>query len=60
MNQLIKKQLSKHKIGIAIYLITYITEIILSLLEPVIFGKILDMLISHSGTINDQLIQNII
>lgn len=60
MNQLIKKQLSKHKIGIAIYLITYITEIILSLLEPVIFGKILDMLISHSGTINDKLIQNII
>lgn len=60
MNQLIKKQLSKHKIGIAIYLITYITEIILSLLELVIFGKILDMLISHSGTINDKLIQNII
>ncbi len=30
MNELIKNQLNKNKIGISIYLITYITKIILN------------------------------
>lgn len=60
MNKLIRNQLKKYKIGILMYLITYIIEIILSLLEPVIFGKILDMLINNHGAINIKLIQNII
>ena len=40
MNKLIKIELQKHKIGLFSFLLIYITDIILSLLEPVIFGKI--------------------
>ena len=60
MNILIKNQLKKYKLGILTFLIIYIIEIILSLLEPVIFGAILDMLISNRGNISIELKQNII
>ena len=60
MNILIKNQLKKYKLGILAFLIIYIIEIILSLLEPVIFGAILDMLISNRGNISIELKQNII
>ncbi len=60
MNILIKNQLKKYKLAILTFLIIYIIEIILSLLEPVIFGAILDMLISNRGNISIELKQNII
>lgn len=60
MHKLIKKQLNQHKIMVLLFLVIYIIEIILSLLEPVILGEILDMLINNHGTINTELIQNII
>ncbi len=60
MNKLIKNQLNNHKLGFSMYFITYITEIILSLIEPVIFGKILDMLLTNYKHIEDNIIKNII
>lgn len=60
MNKLIKNQLKKYKLQVSIYFITYIIEIILSLLEPVIFGNILDMLLTNYKSIDDNLIKNII
>ena len=60
MNILIKNQLKKYKLGILTFLILYIIEIILSLLEPVVFGVILDMLIINRGNISIELRQNII
>ena len=60
MNILIKNQLKKYKLGILTFLIIYIIEIILSLLEPVVFGVILDMLIINRGNISIELRQNII
>lgn len=52
MNKLIKEELGKHKIGLLLFFIIYIVDIILSLLEPVIFGEILDIILSNFGTIS--------
>lgn len=50
MNKLINEELKKHKIGLLLFLVIYIIDIILSLLEPVIFGEILDIILSNFGT----------
>ena len=42
MHKLILKQLKKYKIEYMIFFIFYIINVIFALLEPVIFGKILD------------------
>ena len=50
MNKLINEELKKHKIGLLLFFVIYIIDIILSLLEPVIFGEILDIILSNFGT----------
>ena len=60
MNKLIKIELQKHKIGLFSFLLIYITDIILSLLEPVIFGKILDIILENSGMVSTDLINKIV
>lgn len=50
MNKLISEELKKHKIGLLLFFVIYIIDIILSLLEPVIFGEILDIILSNFGT----------
>ena len=60
MNRLIKNQLKKHKFALLMYLITYLVEIILSLIEPVILGNILDILIKNSKNSDNELIKNIL
>lgn len=52
MNKLINEELKKHKIGLLLFFVIYIIDIILSLLEPVIFGEILDIILSNFGTIS--------
>lgn len=52
MDKLIKEELEKHKIGLLLFFVIYIIDIILSLLEPVIFGEILDIILSNFGTIS--------
>lgn len=52
MNQLIKEKLNKHKIKLLLFFILYIISIILSLLEPIIFGAILDTILDNFGIIN--------
>ena len=60
MNKLIKIELQKHKIGLFSFLLIYITDIILSLLEPVIFGKILDIILENAGMVSTDLINKIV
>ena len=60
MNKLIKIELQKHKIGLFSFLLMYITDIILSLLEPVIFGKILDIILENAGMVSTDLINKIV
>ncbi len=60
MHKLIRNQLYKNKLKIILFLIIYMVYIILTLLEPVILGNILDMLINNNGIINSNLIRNII
>ena len=50
MNKLINEELKKHKIGLLLFFVIYIIDIILSLLEPVIFGEILDIILSNFET----------
>lgn len=50
MNKLINEELKKHKIGLLLFFVIYIIDIILSLFEPVIFGEILDIILSNFGT----------
>lgn len=60
MNKLIKIELQKHKIGLFSFLLMYITDIVLSLLEPVIFGKILDIILENAGMVSTDLINKIV
>lgn len=60
MNKLISEELKKHKIGLFLFFVIYIIDIILSLLEPVIFGEILDIILSNSRTISVAVIHKII
>lgn len=60
MHKLILEQLKKYKIEYIIFLIIYLANITLALLEPVIFGKILDLIINNSGKIDFEIKKNII
>lgn len=52
MNKLIKNNVNKFKFGLIGFSILYIITIVLSLIEPLLFGKILDNIIDSSGVIN--------
>ena len=52
MHKLILKQLKKYKIEYMIVFIFYIINVIFALLEPVIFGRILDSIINNVGRID--------
>lgn len=60
MNKLIKEQLNKHKIELLLFFIIYIVAIILSLLEPIIFGEILDIILENFGLISIEVIHKVI
>lgn len=47
MNALIKEELKKHKIEILLFLVIYVFDIILLLIEPVVFGEILDTILCN-------------
>lgn len=56
MNKLVKAKLIKHKIALLFFFVIYIAYIILSLLEPVIFGKILDIILYNFGSVSVEVI----
>lgn len=60
MHKLILKQLKKYKIEYMIVFIFYIINIIFALLEPVIFGRILDSIINNVGRIDFETKKNIV
>lgn len=60
MHQLILEQLKKYKIEYIIFIILYMMSVILTLLESVVFGKILDLIISNLGKIDIETQKNII
>ena len=60
MHKLILEQLKKYKIEYIIFLIIYLANITLALLEPVIFGKILDLIINNLWKIDFEIKKNII
>lgn len=60
MHKLILKQLKKHKIEYMTFFIFYIINVIFALLEPVIFGKILDSIINNVGRIDFETKKNIV
>lgn len=60
MHKLILKQLKKYKIEYMIFFIFYIINVIFALLEPVIFGKILDSIINNVGRIDFETKKNIV
>lgn len=60
MHTLILEQIKKYKIEYAIYLFFYLTNIIFALIEPVVFGKILDLIINSSGRMNYEIEKNVI
>lgn len=60
MHQLILEQLKKYKIEYIIFLIVYLISVILALLEPVIFGKILDLIINNAGRMDFEIKKNIV
>lgn len=60
MHKLILKQLKKYKIEYMTFFIFYIINVIFALLEPVIFGKILDSIINNVGRIDFETKKNIV
>lgn len=60
MHKLIVKQLKKNKISIIMFSTIFLISIVLLLIEPVVFGKILDMLLNNKGNINTEIIYNIV
>ena len=60
MHKLILKQLKKYKIEYMTFFIFYIINVIFALLEPVIFGKILDSIINNFGRIDFETKKNIV
>ena len=60
MHKLIIKQLKKYKIEYMTFFIFYIINVIFALLEPVIFGKILDSIINNVGRIDFETKKNIV
>lgn len=60
MHKLIIEQIKKYKIQYIIFCILYLINIVLALFEPVIFGRILDLIINNAGKINIEIEKNII
>lgn len=60
MHKLIIEQIKKYRIEYIIYFIFYIINVIFALLEPVIFGKILDTIINNVGKIDFETKKNIV
>ncbi|MBQ2937272.1 MAG: ABC transporter ATP-binding protein [Clostridia bacterium] len=60
MHKLIIEQLKKYKIQYIIFFIFYMINVIFALLEPVIFGKILDSIINNVGEIDYETNKNIV
>lgn len=60
MHKLIKVNISKFKLWLIIFLVIYAIDIVLSLIEPVIFGEILDTILDNNNVINTVLIKNIV
>ena len=60
MHKLILQQLKKYKIEYMIVFIFYIINVIFALLEPVIFGRILDSIINNVGRIDFETKKNIV
>lgn len=60
MHKLILKQLKKYKIEYIIFFIFYMINVIFALLEPIIFGKILDSIINNVGKIDLETKKNIV
>ena len=60
MHKLIIEQLKKYKIQYIIFFIFYMINVIFALLEPVIFGKILDSIINNVGNIDFEAKKNIV
>ena len=58
MHKLIKVNISKFKLWLIIFFIIYAVDIVLSLIEPVIFGEILDTILGNTNIINVILIDN--
>ena len=60
MHKLILKQLKKCKKEYITFFIFYIINVIFALLEPVIFGKILDSIINNAGKVDFETKKNIV
>ncbi len=60
MHKLIKVNISKFKLWLIIFLVIYAIDIVLSLIEPVIFGEILDTILDNNNVINTVLIKKIL
>lgn len=60
MHKLIKVNISKFKLWLIIFFIIYAGDIVLSLIEPVIFGEILDTILGNTNIINTVLIKKIL
>lgn len=60
MHKLIIEQLKKYKIQYIIFFIFYMMNVIFALLEPVIFGKILDSIINNVGKIDYEINKNVV
>lgn len=59
MHKLILGQLKKYKVNYIMFAFIYLIDIIMVLLEPVIFGKILDQIIINKGTFGSEINRNI-
>lgn len=59
MHKLILGQLKKYKVNYIMFAFIYLIDIIMVLLEPVIFGKILDQIIINKGTFDSEISRNI-
>lgn len=60
MHRLIKINISKFKYSLLLFFLTYLIVIILSLIEPVLFGEILDSILDNSSLLNTILIKKIL
>lgn len=60
MHKLILKQLKKYKVEYIIFFIFYMINVIFALLEPVLFGEILDSIINNVGNIDFETKKNIV
>ena len=60
MHKLIKINISKFRIWLIIFFIIYAIDIVLSLVEPVIFGEILDTILDNTSITNTILVKKVL